>query len=643
MFGQKTTASTGFGSNNTNTATGGGLFGNNNASTSTAGSLFGNNNSNTSGTATTGLFGNNNNATNTTATTGSLFGNTNNSATNGAASTGTTGTSFGFGQNQTTTPSTTTLTPSFGFGTNSNSTATNTTSSLFGSNTQPKPLFGGSGAGTTGSLFGGSTQTQQQPQSQYTFGNNQTSSSLFGGNVQNQGQNQVQQGQSLFKKSSLFSVSSSDADAAKFKDLLNSQSQQFNQNQNQNQVSLFSNNTGLTNSSNSALTLGPQASLTLDTGLRKSTTPSWAAEKPYINKNTNNKHASSFNTADRGHIAVRKASLSSLQSPVSSFGTSFSGVSKPSHTKKKAIIQEDPPPTRSIYDIDVPSSLTISHKPDASSSSLAPRSATPSTGAQIANAGRPKAADHSLSVVIFGFPSSVTPAVVAHFSKFGNIAENVDSSNRIPIMSTPTNKNFRAPPTPIQTGKNWLKITYDNPASASRAIQENGTIIAGQFVVGCIAVTAQNYKEFEIASEKSIYSGAPSTVDEIEDSIVERNIPSFTEVSSSENTTEDNKTSQTNNRSLIGKNSSLPSLAGSKKVVLKDGKSIFNKVHKQSGYTGSFFKTPDAKKSVSAVKNNNAPNSENEGDKRLQSAGGQGWISWTSKKAQELVFGWDDL
>jgi hypothetical protein len=642
MFGQNA-ASTGFGSNN-NTSTGGGLFGNNTTSTSTSGSLFGNSASNnTNNTTSTGLFGNKTN----TAGSGSLFGNTNNNATNGTASTGTTGTSFGFGHNnQTATPAATNSTPSFSFGGNS-TTSSNNTPSLFGSNTQSKPLFGGSGTGTTTSLLGGSNQAQQ-PQSQYTFGtNNQGSSSLFGNNTQNQGQNQLQPEQSLFKKPSLFSASSSDADAAKFKASLNNQPQQLNQNQNQNSTSLFSNSAGFANNSNSPVALRPQASLALDNGLRRSTTPSWAAEKRYVNSNNiNNRHASSFNTADRGHISVRKASLSSSQSPVSSFSTSFSGISKPSHTKKKAIIQEDPPPTRSIYDVDAPTTLPVSHKSDLSSSSLTTRSTTPSTGTQSSTTSRPKAADHSLSVVIFGFPSSVTPAVVAHFSKFGNIAENVDSSNRISIISTPTSKNFRAPPTPIQTGKNWLKITYDNPASASRAIQENGTIIAGQYVVGCIPVTAQNYKEFEIASENSIQSGAQSTADEIEDSIIDKNISSFNEEStlpSSENTTDESKISQANDRSLIGKNSSLPSLAGSKKVELKDGRSIFNKAHKQSRYTGSLFRSPDAKKSVSSVKSSSAANGVSEGDKRLQPAGGQSWVSWTSKKAQELVFGWDDL
>lgn len=638
MFGQNAT-STGFGSNN-NTSTGGGLFGNNTASTSTSGSLFGsgaNNNSNT--TTSTGLFGNKTN----TAGAGTLFGNTNN---NGANGTNPTGTSFGFGQsNQTTTPAATNSTPSFSFGGNNNAASSSNTSSLFGSNTQSKSLFGGSGTGTTTSLLGGSNQVQQ-PQSQYTFGtNSQASSSLFGNNTQNQGQNQIQPGQSLFKKPSLFSASSSDADAAKFTASLNNQPQQLNQNQNS--ASLFSNNAGITNTSNSVVALRPQASLGLDNGIRRSTTPSWAAEKRYVNgNNINNRHASSFNTADRGPISVRKASLSSPQSPVNSFGTSFSGISKPSHTKKKAIIQEDPPPTRSIYDVDAPTTLPVSHKSDVSSSSLTTRSATPSTGAQNSATTRPKAADHSLSVVIFGFPSSVTPAVVAHFSKFGNIAENVDSSNRIPIISTPTNKHFRAPPTPIQTGKNWLKITYDNPASATRAIQENGTIIAGQYVVGCIPVTAQNYKEFEIASENSIQSGAQPTTDEIENSIVDENVSSFNEgntLPSSENTTNENKNSQASDRSIIGKNSSLPSLAGSKKVELKDGRSIFNKAHKQSSYTSSFFRTPDAKKPISSVKSSSAANGVSEGDKRLQPAGGQGWVNWTSKKAQELVFGWDDL
>lgn len=260
--------------------------------------------------------------------------------------------------------------------------------------------------------------------------------------------------------------------------------------------------------------------------------------------------------------------------------------------------------------------------------------------------GRPaRTLDHSLSVVIFGFPSSVTPAVVAHFSRFGTISENVDSSSRF-IMSSP-NKSLRAPPTPIQTGKNWLKITYDNPTSASRAIHENGTLIAGQYVVGCIPVTSQNYKEFEIASETSMHSGLRSPTESIGDySVFDDTTVDFTDgniLPPSENEGSEDHSSilaHQNGKSL-GRTVSMPSLAGSKRVELKDGRTIFNKSGKQVRYSPSLFKIsqePDQENKSLGKRATGVPDS----DKRLQS-GKQGWMSWTSKKAQELVFGWDDL
>ena len=636
---------------------------------------------------TTSAFGSGNSAFGGNSSSGSTFGNSNNA-------TPSLGVSFGQ-QNQQNQQNSTPQPSSFSFGSNNN--ASNASSSFgFGSqnqNAQQKPLFGGGSS----SLFGQNQQSQQNQPSQA-----QQSNSLFGGsgntsfggmngsnvqqNVGNQQtslfsnptllsspQQQVQspQDQSLFRKSSLFSVSSSGSDANRFLQQTNAQSP-LNQSQAQ-QNQLYP--SPVANNSSSPNTPAPlrhsQSSIALSngTGYRRANTPSWASEKRYAPSTPSNlRHVSSFSTADRGP-SHRKASISPTQSPSNSFGTSFSGIPKSSHSKKKTIAQEEPPPTRSIYDATSSPSLS---KPDMLSSSLSKRNSlvngtpiksTPSTP-------RPSnKLDHSHSVVVFGFPSSVTPAVVSHFSRFGTIAENLDASSRIQMMSSSPIKPQRGPPTPIQTGKNWLKITYDNPGSASRAIHENGTLIAGQYVVGCIPVTSQNAKEFEIASETSMLSGmrtpgGDSTIGDFSGfydeptadfSITDGNVlPSMPEDDDDEPSILKGSNGRTLPRAV-----SLPTLAGSKRVHLKDGRSIFNKSsqkQKQMRYSPSLFKIsqePDPVTSSGGVNNSttkpqvgngtkNGDDSSSNNNKRLQSGKGS-WMSWSTKKAQELVFGWDDL
>ena len=193
-----------FGQSNTQQAgtTGGGLFGG--GSTTGTGSLFGQNNQqqqNTGG----GLFGQTN--TQQTGTTGGLFGNQQQQQQKPGGLFG------GLGTGTTTTPTT------GGFGTafgqqNQGTTGTN---SLFGNtqqNQQQKPggLFGSSTAGQTGGLFGGNTATTgtgtggifggglggTQPQQQNTGGG-----SLFGNSLQQQPQQQAQQPQQTGLQASL--------------------------------------------------------------------------------------------------------------------------------------------------------------------------------------------------------------------------------------------------------------------------------------------------------------------------------------------------------------------------------------------------------------------------------------------------------
>ncbi|KAK9452200.1 Nup53/35/40-type RNA recognition motif-domain-containing protein [Limtongia smithiae] len=89
------------------------------------------------------------------------------------------------------------------------------------------------------------------------------------------------------------------------------------------------------------------------------------------------------------------------------------------------------------------------------------------------------------SVIVFGFPPEMTHVVIDHFRKFGTIIEHVSSSSDASSESDIT-------PLAVETGHNWLKITYTSPLSANRAKQENGKPLGiNDYIVGCVAYTGR--------------------------------------------------------------------------------------------------------------------------------------------------------
>lgn len=102
------------------------------------------------------------------------------------------------------------------------------------------------------------------------------------------------------------------------------------------------------------------------------------------------------------------------------------------------------------------------------------------------------------AVIVFGYPESISNLVITHFSHFGNILEDFE------ILRSPTGINhstFRIhgngktgtiekenKKLPIFTGDGWVKITYDTPSSALRALKESGTVYCGHYI-GCIPYT----------------------------------------------------------------------------------------------------------------------------------------------------------
>lgn len=710
---------------NTNTSSGGGLFGNTSSQSkplfgsNTNNTLFGNNTTNNSSTNSSFGFGNNNN----TNTSGGLFGNnnTNNKPTglfgNSSNNNSTSGTLFGNASNNNTSSGSL-------FGNNNNN------SSLFGNNSnnanssfslnnnnQTNSLFNSSNT-SGGGLFSNSSNQQpisqqQDPNSQSLFGMRSSFSySSDTDTIHKLAEENLRR--STNNLNSTFQTSQNSLslsnNGAGFNSTVSSQPQSLYNSPQQIGNASFSGTAsfGNTNQRTSNGLRHSQSSIVLGSGAsnaspyrRRSNVPGWAQERRYVpNQTSSLRHVSSFNKTERttstttpGH---RKSSTSPSQSPSNSFGGSFSGIPKTSsHTKKKTFIQEDPPPTRSIYDLessnlDLIKTDTPSDTAADNENALRRPSSTPSDkkGNEPSSAYNRYAGS---SIIIFGFPPSLAPEVIAHFANFGTILENVDSTSRI-FNRTPS-KGGNSHSAPILTGKNWMKITYDNPASASRALQENGFLLHDLYYIGCMPLTAQKLKEFENSSQASM-NAAELSVDGMdtsysnnnffngENSLLNSTIPEEpgAEVrmldSQPANTEHDFNNSQSSliagtkkllniasntilsphnaenndeangNQAINGKTLprtvSLPVLAGSKRAAIKDGRHIFNSPAKQARYpsTPAIFKQNENRHANGYASRNGAVSGDE--SKKLQN-NKPGWMSWTSKKAQEFVFGWDEV
>lgn len=101
------------------------------------------------------------------------------------------------------------------------------------------------------------------------------------------------------------------------------------------------------------------------------------------------------------------------------------------------------------------------------------------------------------AVLVFGYPESIANTVIKHFAKFGNILEDFESTRTDPLFHKPQKKNY-----PIFTGNGWVKLTYDNKASAIRALEENGTVFHGA-IIGCVPYSKGAIESIASISVKS--------------------------------------------------------------------------------------------------------------------------------------------
>lgn len=124
------------------------------------------------------------------------------------------------------------------------------------------------------------------------------------------------------------------------------------------------------------------------------------------------------------------------------------------------------------------------------------------------------------AVIVFGYPESISNLVITHFSKFGYILEDFEVLRSSSGINTATLRLYGSKPGrkyPIFTGDGWVKLTYDSPPSALRALEENGRVFGGS-LIGCVPYNKRAVEQLascKIEKEDDIgnlnFSVAPAT------------------------------------------------------------------------------------------------------------------------------------
>lgn len=212
----------------------------------------------------------------------------------------------------------------------------------------------------------------------------------------------------------------------------------------------------------------------------------------------------SFNLVSFGGSPNRKLVGSDNRSRTgissNSHDTSIADISKYDETTNKTINDDlggydlgmDLPPSKSIYDLNDEILLSLDN-PTPSDTFL---TKDPKTYSNVFNAivpGKLESKEETLTInpldncesaiVVFGYPERMANQVIQQFQLFGTILEEFE-------MNKVKQKYFTKPDkiVPIFSGPSWVKITYNNPASARDALQQNGTVFNG-VILGVVPYT----------------------------------------------------------------------------------------------------------------------------------------------------------
>lgn len=302
---------------------------------------------------------------------------------------------------------------------------------------------------------------------------------------------------------------------------------------------------------------------------------------------------------------------SSFRGNMSSFGSRKSLGSK----RSMLLREDDIPPSLSMYDL--PRSPERSALRDES----------------VVEAPKPPQLDVTQhSVIIFGYPEAFTRAVIEHFGKFGRVLEQMAA---IPDSQKVASGEYQQ--APVLIGPNWVKLTYEDPRAARRALEENGTLFSRCYALGVLAVTPQILKRYEAAAQYEMKNLPDARENERIMATLANIAPDASLMSEQTSINEDTSAIlprssilRASGEKSIPRTISMPALGpkdDAKKMKLQHGKSIYPQRKKMKFMP-----------SLSNIQQELEPNKGKDGE-----AGDKSWLGWTSKRARELVFGWDDI
>ncbi|CAR25780.1 hypothetical protein ZYGR_0A03490 [Zygosaccharomyces rouxii] len=236
------------------------------------------------------------------------------------------------------------------------------------------------------------------------------------------------------------------------------------------------------------------------------------------------------------------------------------------------------------------------------------------------------------AVIVFGYPESISNLIITHFSKFGYILEDFEVLRSSSGINTATLRLHGSKPGrkyPIFTGDGWVKLTYDSPPSALRALEENGLVYGGS-LIGCVPYNKRAVEQLascKIEKEDDIgnlnFSVAPSTLADNGPDVFENgeDVSSVTSPQQFVNGKQDRKglspTKNTANNLLDHSKVAHPT----RRLDIKDGKSLF--VHNGAADNHYFLRSLEQKMR------------QQEENNRKQSS--------VLHKVNNWLFGWNEL
>lgn len=383
--------------------------------------------------------------------------------------------------------------------------------------------------------------------------------------------------------------------------------------------------------------------------------------------------------------------LASASSASKKFGGQSFGTPKPHHLRSSvaasttaaassaaagtpgADIADDLPPVESIYDSGAASPFAFQMPLNTVSNAVEmSEPASPAPGKSSQQSQSLSEDQQPSSVMVFGFPPELTHAVVSHFSKFGRILEHLSTED--------ADVDKSLPPAPVETGKNWLKITYTTPMAANRALMENGHMLGGQsdYILGCVAVpqtTSNNNtssatgmkrssarsglssvlnanSEGETSSYASTISRKRAPVADNSARLFSPATPSSSNLNGMTRTTSMpvGFSSTTAAAAANGSSSTTPGgRAGGRKLQVRGAEGIFREKERRGmahsvtirGLASRFMAGGGG--AGDGSKRTGEASAETERENKRVKSSSSGWVGSLSRKASEMIFGWDDL